>query len=181
MAARAPPPGGTVADGGENISVVVRLRPRSRAEVEGKDGKVVLALPREAEVKVKPGTPAEKRFTFDKVFDDAPQAALFDAVVAPVVDQAVAGYSCTVFAYGQTGTGKTYTMEGAKREDGSLMPDAESAGIVTRAVRRIFAALAAGRAEWIVKISFLEIYNERLDDLLAAVRRGWRLGGGGGA
>lgn len=45
-----------------------------------------------------------RRFTFDKVFDsDADQARLFDSAVAPVVDQVLQGYSCTVFAYGQTG------------------------------------------------------------------------------
>lgn len=69
------------------------------------------------------------------------------------------------------GTGKTYTMEGAKRDDGSLVADGPSCGIVVRSVRRIFAGLEASGAEWHVKVSFLEIYNERLDDLLTAVRR----------
>ena len=62
-------------------------------------------------------------------------------------------------------------MEGAKREDGSLITDGPSSGVVARAVRRIFAALDASGAEWHVKISFLEIYNEKLDDLLTAVSR----------
>ena len=45
-----------------------------------------------------------RRFTFDRVFDsDTDQARLFDSTVAPVVDQVLQGYSCTVFAYGQTG------------------------------------------------------------------------------
>ena len=63
-----------------------------------------------------------RRFTFDKVFDsDADQARVFDHAVAPVIDEVLEGFSCTVFAYGQTGTGKTYTMEGPKAEDGSLV------------------------------------------------------------
>ena len=98
------------------------------------------------------------------------QAALFEASVAPVVDEVLRGYSCTVFAYGQTGTGKTYTMEGVRREDGTLEAGADSAdaGIIARAVRRVFAALERAPEDSHVKISFLEIYNERLDDLLAA-------------
>ena len=98
------------------------------------------------------------------------QAALFEASVAPVVDEVLRGYSCTVFAYGQTGTGKTYTMEGVRRDDGALESAATSpdAGIIARAVRRVFAALERAPEDSHVKISFLEIYNERLDDLLAA-------------
>jgi hypothetical protein len=100
-------------------------------------------------------------FTFDRAFDvDASQSALFDSAVAPVVDEVLRGYSCTVFAYGQTGTGKTYTMEGTKNEDGSLRADSEEAGIIVRAVRRVFDALTASGCEHHVKISFLEIYNE---------------------
>jgi len=68
-------------------------------------------------------------------------------------------------------------MEGAKRDDASLVPDGPHAGIIARAVSRIFTALEASGAESHVKISFLEIYNERLDDLLAQESS---LGGGGG-
>ena len=113
----------------------------------------------------------DRKFTFDKVFDvDTEQKTLFDVAVAPVVDQAIAGYSCTVFAYGQTGTGKTFTMEGAKREDGTLVIDSAATGVIPRAVSRIFDKLSAKTGEFHVKISYLEIYNERLEDLLAPER-----------
>ena len=85
---------------------------------------------------------------------------MFETSVAPVVDEVLAGFSCTVFAYGQTGTGKTFTMEGVKREDGSLDADSPSAGIIARAVRRVFNTLESTGAESTVKISFMEIYNE---------------------
>jgi len=53
-------------------------------------------------VKLKPKSAPEKRFTFDRVFDPtADQKSVFDLAVAPVVDEALAGFSCTVFAYGQ--------------------------------------------------------------------------------
>lgn len=95
------------------------------------------------------------------------QASLFDSSVAPVVDEVLRGYSCTVFAYGQTGTGKTFTMEGAKASDGSIDADSDSAGIIPRAVKRMFDALDRTGSEYVVKVSFLEIYNEKLDDLLS--------------
>ena len=153
-------------DVAENVQVVIRIRPVSKEEAKKR---VVTASSERKEVNVDTAV-HRKRFTFDKVYDsDADQARLFDNAVAPVIDEVMQGFSCTVFAYGQTGTGKTYTMEGPKLEDGTLVAEGPSCGIIVRAVRRVFAALAANAGcESHVKISFLEIYNERLDDLLAA-------------
>lgn len=54
-----------------------------------------------------------KKFTFDKTFGpDSKQNEVYATVVAPLIEEVLAGYNCTVFAYGQTGTGKTYTMVG---------------------------------------------------------------------
>ena len=56
-----------------------------------------------------------KTFNFDRVFCDmSKQKDVYKTVVSPLLDQVLKGYNCTVFAYGQTGTGKTYTMEGLK-------------------------------------------------------------------
>ena len=83
-----------------------------------------------------------RSFTYDRAFGDATsQEQLFNATVAPVVDEVMKGFSCTVFAYGQTGTGKSYTMEGPKRPDGSVDTDGAGAGIIPRAIKRIFAGL----------------------------------------
>jgi len=83
-----------------------------------------------------------RSFTYDRAFGDATsQEQLFAATVAPVVDEVMKGFSCTVFAYGQTGTGKSYTMEGPKKADGSVDTDGPGAGIIPRAIKRIFAAL----------------------------------------
>ena len=58
----------------------------------------------------------DRVFTFDKVFGPkAQQRSIYDQAIAPVVNEVLEGFNCTVFAYGQTGTGKTYTMEGGMK------------------------------------------------------------------
>lgn len=66
------------------------------------------------EVVVKqPDNRLTKKFTFDRAFGpESKQADVYQVVVAPLINEVVAGYNCTVFAYGQTGTGKTHTMIG---------------------------------------------------------------------
>uniref|UniRef100_A0A0D3BX61 Kinesin motor domain-containing protein n=1 Tax=Brassica oleracea var. oleracea TaxID=109376 RepID=A0A0D3BX61_BRAOL len=72
---------------------------------------------------------------------------------------------CTVFAYGQTGTGKTYTMEGGMPKMGGDLP--AEAGVIPRAVRHIFETLESQKADYSMKVTFLELYNEEVTDLLA--------------
>lgn len=76
------------------------------------------------------------------------------------------GYNCTIFAYGQTGTGKTYTMSGDMSDHCGGIPPA-TAGIIPRALCRIFQMLDQAGDEYSVKCSFIELYNEELRDLLA--------------
>jgi len=166
----------------ECVQVVVRLRPANAEErrlaagsagappscvrIDGAHGEVVIDNADMSNTKV----PRVKKFTFDKAYDDkTSQRGLFDASVAPVVEEALRGYSCCIFAYGQTGTGKTFTMEGPRGADGSFDAENEHAGIIPRTVKRVFQSLdARGEGfEYVVRMSFLEIYNERLDDLLS--------------
>lgn len=59
-----------------------------------------------------------KSFAFDRVFGTtSKQVDVYKVVAAPLVEEVLAGYNCTVFAYGQTGTGKTFTMEGERHDD----------------------------------------------------------------
>lgn len=69
---------------------------------------------------------------------DSSQERLFNTSIGPIVDEVMEGFSCTIFAYGQTGTGKTYTMEGGPRNstDGSNLSAA--AGVIPRSIKRIF-------------------------------------------
>lgn len=73
------------------------------------------------------------------------------------------GYNCTIFAYGQTGTGKTYTMSGDMSETYGLLSDA--AGIIPRVLHNLFNKLEMEETESFVKCSFIELYNEELRDL----------------
>lgn len=109
---------------------------------------------------------ADKTFTFDKVFGPkSQQRAIYDHAVAPIVNDVLEGYNCTVFAFGQTGTGKTYTMEGGMRQKVGELP--ATAGVIPRAVRHIFDILEARKADYSMKVTFLELYNEEITDLLA--------------
>jgi kinesin family member 11 len=75
------------------------------------------------------------------------------------------GYNCTIFAYGQTGTGKTYTMSGDMNDTLGMLSDA--AGIIPRALHALFNKLEIDDAESSVKCSFIELYNEELRDLIS--------------
>ena len=76
----------------------------------------------------------------------------------------LAGYNCTIFAYGQTGTGKTYTMSGDMTDTLGILSD--DAGIIPRTLYSLFNKLA--ETDSTVKCSFIELYNEELRDLLSA-------------
>jgi len=75
------------------------------------------------------------------------------------------GYNCTIFAYGQTGTGKTYTMSGDMSETFGLLSDA--AGIIPRVLQSLFNKLEIDDTDSTVRCSFIELYNEELRDLLS--------------
>lgn len=77
----------------------------------------------------------------------------------------LSGYNCTIFAYGQTGTGKTYTMSGDMEETFGLLSD--DAGIIPRVLHSLFKKLDTEDTESFVKCSFIELYNEELRDLMS--------------
>ena len=112
--------------------------------------------------------PVDRVYGFDKVFGPySTQEDVYDDAVRPVVDEVLDGYNCTIFAYGQTGTGKTHTMEGDHQgcaDSPETLPDA--AGIIPRAMAHVFASLNASGAEYTVRCTFLELYNEEITDLL---------------
>ncbi len=99
------------------------------------------------------------------------QHRLYAQAIHPIVEEVLEGFNCTIFAYGQTGTGKTFTMEGGERDRGSQpeSPNLEtnSAGVIPRAINHIFQYLEQTNTDYTVKCSFLELYNEETTDLLA--------------
>ena len=99
----------------------------------------------------------------ERVFPrDTPQEKVYDAVARATVDDVLSGFNGTIFAYGQTGAGKTFTMEG-------VQDPPELRGIIPNAFQQIFdrVALAAEGVQFLVRASYLEIYNEEVRDLLA--------------
>ncbi|KAI3447639.1 hypothetical protein Pfo_004304 [Paulownia fortunei] len=155
---------------GANVQVVLRCRPLSEAEIRARTPLVISCDELKQQVTATQNTAykqIDRTFVFDKVFGPASQQKeLYDNVVAPVVNEVLEGYSWTIFAYGQTGTGKTYTMEGEgrKEKDGQFHMDA---GVIPRAVQQIFDILESERADYSMKVTFLELYNEEITDLLA--------------
>lgn len=152
-----------------NVQVLLRCRPFSEDELRSNVPRVVTCNENKREVTVMQ-TLANKQvdrvFTFDKVFGPkAQQRSIYEQAIAPIVNEVLDGFNCTVFAYGQTGTGKTYTMEGGMRKKGGDLP--AEAGVIPRAVRHIFDILEAQNADYNMKVTFLELYNEEITDLLS--------------
>ncbi|CAN9499518.1 unnamed protein product [Ophioblennius macclurei] len=156
---------------GRNIQVVVRCRPFNTTERKTSSG-VVDCDPSRKEVNVRMGgkmdKSARKTYTFDMVFDpSAKQIEVYRSVVVPILDEVFMGYNCTVFAYGQTGTGKTFTMEGERSPNDEFTWEEDPlAGIIPRTLHQIFEKLSENGTEFSIKVSLLEIYNEELFDLL---------------
>mmetsp|Transcript_10295 Transcript_10295/g.22959 ORF Transcript_10295/g.22959 Transcript_10295/m.22959 type:complete len:863 (+) Transcript_10295:48-2636(+) len=150
----------------ETVRVVVRCRPMSRKEVEDSRVKIVQINDKSGEVALRnpeaDAREAPKPFTFDQVYDhEIGQEAVFETTAMPIVDSVLQGYNGTVFAYGQTGTGKTHTMEG-QWDPPTLR------GIIPRAFCHVFECIDATHEQnFLVRASFLEIYNEEVRDLLS--------------
>ncbi|KAG8958268.1 hypothetical protein FRC00_002888, partial [Tulasnella sp. 408] len=115
----------------------------------------------------------KQTFTFDQVHPQGTkQHAIFTTTAAPLVSRFLQGFNCTILAYGQTSSGKTYTMTGVDL-DADPSDSENGMGIIPRAVATIFGAIQQLKQErgnaWncSVKGSFIEIYNEDLIDLLA--------------
>ncbi|KFO72630.1 Kinesin-like KIF9, partial [Cuculus canorus] len=103
-------------------------------------------------------------FRLDGVLHNTSQEAAYEAVAKKLVSEALIGYNGTIMCYGQTGAGKTYTMTGDTAEY-------RHRGIIPRAIQQVFKAVAHSVDPVInVQISYLEIYNETLVDLLSAGR-----------
>jgi len=115
-------------------------------------------------------------FTFDRVYDlDTKQEEIFRQSVDPLVQRFLEGYNATVFAYGQTSSGKSYSMGTSEESefipiDDPLSDLDERVGIIPRAAQQIFTVLSSmedDAVEYKLSVSFLELYNEELIDLLS--------------
>lgn len=163
-----------------NLKVVVRLRPQNQRE-DDKGARCVVDVMDEHMLVFDPkeddgdgfffkGTkqrcrdlskrqPLEKKFAFERVFgDQATNAEVYEATAHPLVDTLLQGYNCCVFAYGATGAGKTFTMLGRP----------ECPGITSLTLQELYQRLdeLKGHRRCEVAVSYLEVYNETVRDLL---------------
>ncbi|KAK6299294.1 hypothetical protein J4Q44_G00308040 [Coregonus suidteri] len=121
----------------DNVKVVVRCRPLNQKERSMGHKQAVMFGP------------------------DSKQLDVYNLTARPIIDSVLEGYNGTIFAYGQTGTGKTFTMEGVR-----AVP--ELRGIIPNSFAHVFGhiAKAEGDTRFLVRVSYLEIYNEEVRDLL---------------
>lgn len=170
--------------GGGNIKVVVRVRPfnsreigrNARCIVSMKDAQTVLTPPPpDGKKPVKASIEGSKTFAFDKSYwsfnrkdsNFADQQDLFTDLGQPLLDNAFQGYNNCIFAYGQTGSGKSYSMMGYGEEE----------GVIPRICRDMFSRIEGMQDNdknitSTVEVSYLEIYNERVRDLLNPSNKG---------
>lgn len=137
-----------------------RFRPQNGIE-KTHNGKICVEVPDNGNSVYLPAS--DQTFVLDKVFRwDTSQKEVYEYAAKPIISAVLKGFNGTVFAYGQTGSGKTFTMEGTDIEDKVHQ------GVIPRMVWSIFDGIyhADEHIEFLVKVSIVEIYNERIRDLL---------------
>ncbi|XP_047480496.1 kinesin-like protein KIN-5B, partial [Penaeus chinensis] len=159
----------------DNINVVVRCRPISEKEIKRGDENNLI-FPGEGQVWVNmdglngQGSQKPKVFTYNVVFEpEATQEDIFDhSGIKRLLDMSIEGFSCTTFCYGQTGSGKTHTLTGPPHlfEKGPHL-FSEEHGLIFRSFVYLFSQLQSREdQEFTLTASYLEIYNEKVIDLL---------------
>lgn len=138
----------------ENITVAVRIRPVQQREIEIAS-KIVWDCANLTTIKERSGA---REFFFDRVYDETiPTSQVFSDLAKQVVEKCMEGYNGCIFCYGQTGSGKTFTMHGIKK----------SPGVVPLAIESIFEYMQRSpHKEFLIRCSYIEIYNESVNDLL---------------
>jgi chromosome segregation ATPase len=157
---------------GDNVKVVIRIRPLNSRELQDGSRRCLSAQVDRSAVALE-AKPKAKTFTYDFVADeDITQDEIFQVVGKPITTSCLSGYNGTIFAYGQTGSGKTHTIIGPDDiAEGSL--SYEERGLLPRCIEFLFASInREGRRceglEFLVKCSFIEIYQEQVINLLVA-------------
>uniref|UniRef100_A0A672RPF2 Kinesin-like protein n=1 Tax=Sinocyclocheilus grahami TaxID=75366 RepID=A0A672RPF2_SINGR len=143
------------------VRVVMRCRPLVSKEINEGCQCCLTFVPGEPQVIV--GN--DKAFTYDYVFDPTTeQEEVFNTAVSPLLSGLFRGYNATVLAYGQTGSGKTFSMGGTYTSE---QENESTVGVIPRVIRRIFQEKSkCADCEFLLVVSYLEIYNEEILDLL---------------
>ncbi|XP_062459882.1 kinesin-like protein KIF9 isoform X4 [Pezoporus occidentalis] len=152
----------------KRVHAFVRVKPTADFAQDmikfGPDNKSIeICLKKDAKKEAMNSRQTSWSFRMDGVLHNTSQEQLYETVAKKLVSEALIGYNGTIMCYGQTGAGKTYTMMGATA-------DYKHRGIIPRAIQQVFKATAQSTDPLItVRISYLEIYNETLFDLLSNV------------
>jgi hypothetical protein len=145
-----------------NVSVMCRFRPLNEKEkLQTKDICVDFIDSQQLNLRSTAENNSYK-FSFDKVFDvNSTQQQVYMDSAKPIVDSVLEGFNGTIFAYGQTSSGKTHTMQG-------IIDDPEAEGIIPRMIRNVFSHImnSSEDIEFTVKVSMIEIYMEKIRDLI---------------
>ncbi|CAL4063964.1 unnamed protein product, partial [Meganyctiphanes norvegica] len=155
--------------GGSLVKVYVRTRPLLGTELKGNERNIITINNNDNQVVVDDNL-GDKVYHYDGVFDvQATQTQVYESVVAPLVGKVQNGGNATVIAYGQTGSGKTHTMG---TDHNTAKADA---GVLQRAMRTLLGydddnLENCDNTSMKLHISFCEVYNEKLYDLLASTR-----------
>ncbi|GIQ88195.1 kinesin-like protein, partial [Kipferlia bialata] len=156
----------------ENIRVICRFRPINKREIqEAEDrgeppGQMCVKFKDEKTVDIMQAVHGKHTFNFDRIFPPgSAQKDVYDLAAMDTIEDVLQGYNGTIFAYGQTGAGKSWSMFGAD------ITDVEMRGIIPRGACHIFEHIAKdeSQTEYTIKVSFLEIYNKQIRDLLNPV------------
>jgi len=147
----------------ETVKVMVRCRPMNSKEKSERNKKIIEIDKKLNQIYVhRPDSAGvAKTFAFDQVYDDdSEQQSVYNDVAFPLVENVLEGYNATIFAYGQTGCGKTYTMSGVDEEG--------KRGIIPNTFHHIFGVIdtqSGKNKRFLARCSYLEIYNEKIHDL----------------
>ncbi|KAM3928008.1 kinesin-like protein KIF9 [Leptodactylus fuscus] len=154
--------------GSSDVRVFVRIRPSPHFAQEvirlGEDSKVIdIHLRKDERLGVVNNKRYDWSFSVDGILHNVSQGSVYDTVAKSVVSRALQGYNGTIMCYGQTGAGKTHTITGATE-------NYKNRGIIPRALQQVFKEIAEQSERSVsVRVSYLEIYNETLFDLLSTL------------
>ncbi|XP_021742449.1 kinesin-like protein KIN-1 [Chenopodium quinoa] len=146
------------------VIVCARFRPLSSGEIRDHGNGVSIHRIDDESFNFKDEKDGDLKFGFDKVFyEDSAQASVYEVLAMPIVQDTVNGLNGTILSYGQTGAGKTYSMEGP----GIIKCDAERKGLIPRVIEGLFEMIhsSQGATAHSVKLSMVEIYMEKVRDL----------------
>jgi kinesin family member 18/19 len=154
-----------------NMVVAVRLRPLDKKEIEREEFEIVRVMDQKLVILMDPlellnakgalgkNRSKEKQYAFDYAFDaDTGQNEIFENTTKFLVEGILDGYNATVFAYGATGAGKTYTMLGTEANPGNMFLTLKELFVKIKGQRNNY--------NYDIRVSFLEIYNEMIRDLI---------------